>query len=186
MMRANRIPSFSILVRIGRKQVTIFTIIFVKCFYFVQSISDANNLYGNALSHPLPQQNFKWLEDAGTRRRLIDMLPHMRVNGSRGFVAEVDLEIPQHLHDLLDDLPLAPEKGKVGADQFTPYMDELLGDHRYVPTEKLLLSHLPKKNYVIHCALLQFYMRMGALVTEVHKVITFDQSPFFQKYIDFK
>jgi hypothetical protein len=94
--------------------------------------------------------------------------------------------IPDHLHDMLDDLPLAPEKGKVAAPSLTPYMLDLLGERKFKPTEKLLLTHLPKAHYVVHFALLQFYMKMGAVVTRVHRVVTFQQSSFFQKYIDFK
>jgi hypothetical protein len=43
---------------------------------------------------------WKWIAD----------LPFMDVNGDVGFVAKVDLTIPPGLHDLTDDLPLAPEK----------------------------------------------------------------------------
>jgi hypothetical protein len=149
---------------------------------------DANNLYGQALSMSLPQKNFKWVEDMEMQKRLVESLPHMNViRGKRGFVAEVDLEIPTHLHDLLDDLPLAPEKSKVTWDMFTPYMVDLHGGTRgYRGTEKLLLTHLPKSHYVIHCALLQFYLKMGILVTKIHRIVTFDQSPFFEPYISFK
>ena len=68
---------------------------------------DANNLYGHALSMPLPQRDFEWVEEETERHHLIQQLPSMDVRGSIGFVAEVDLVIPDHLHDVMDGLPLA-------------------------------------------------------------------------------
>ena len=95
----------------------------------------------------------------------------------------MDLEIPNHLHDNLDDLPLAPEKEKAKKEWVTPYMSGLLGEKSFHPTEKLLLTHLPKRKYIVHFALLQFFMEMGAQVTRVHRIITFTQSAFFAPYI---
>ena len=147
---------------------------------------DANNLYGHALSMHLPQRDFLWVEDEVECQRLIDNLPQMAIDGPTGFVAEVDIIIPDHIHDLCDDLPLAPEKAKVSLDMLTPHMVDLLGDKRFVSSEKLLLTHLPKRHYVIHFALLQFYLEMGATISKIHRVVTFSQAPFFEPYIRLK
>ena len=42
----------------------------------------------------------------------------------RGFVLEVDLDIPNSIHDLCDDLPLAPEKANPNVDDFSDFMME--------------------------------------------------------------
>lgn len=147
---------------------------------------DANNLYGQALSMPLPQRDFQWVECPQERERLVRDLPSKDINGCQGFVAEVDLYIPDELHDLCDDLPFAPEKAKVSRDWLTPYMEQQLGDGSFHASEKLLLTHLSKTHYVIHFALLQFYMRMGVAVTKIHRVVTFTQVAFFEPYISFK
>jgi hypothetical protein len=147
---------------------------------------DANNLYGQALSMPLPQRDFQWVEEETERERILRDLPSMDINGSTGFVVEVDLKIPSHLHDLCDDLPLAPEKAKVPKEWLTPYMVDLLGEKRFYSSEKLLLTHLPKEHYIIHFALLKFYLEMGATITKIHRMITFQQSAFFEPYISFK
>ena len=147
---------------------------------------DANNLYGHALSMPLPQRDFQFVEEEGERDPLVRELSTMDTTGPTGFVAELDLFIPPQLHDQLDDLLLAPEKMKVSKEWMTPHMKGMLGEGRFHFTEKLLLTHLPKSHYVIHFALLQFYLNMGAIVTRVHRVVTFQQSAFFQPYISFK
>jgi hypothetical protein len=146
---------------------------------------DANNLYGHALSMSLPQSNFQWMECTLERQHLIANLATMNISGDKGFVAEVDLIIPPHLHDILDDLPLAPEKSKTSKEWMTPYMESMLDGARYQASEKLLLTHLPKFHYVVHFALLQFYVKMGVVINKIHRIVTFQQSSFFEPYITF-
>jgi len=70
---------------------------------------DINNLYGWALSQPLPYGNFKWVTEESELNALIEKLPFMDTeNEENGLVFEVDLTIPPEEHDKLDQLPLAP------------------------------------------------------------------------------
>ena len=62
---------------------------------------DANNLYGWAMSKPLPISNFKWMKNLNNWR-------------NRPCILEVDLEYPEELHDLHNEYPLAPESLNVG------------------------------------------------------------------------
>ncbi|XP_064625932.1 uncharacterized protein LOC135486764 [Lineus longissimus] len=59
---------------------------------------DANNLYGLSMSEKLPHSNFKWM----TSSELVAWQ-------SMPCTLEVDLDYPQHLHDLHNAYPLAPE-----------------------------------------------------------------------------
>ena len=59
---------------------------------------DANNLYGWAMSKPLPTREFKWMNE--------EELEDWR---SFSCILEVDLEYPESLHDPHNDYPLAPE-----------------------------------------------------------------------------
>lgn len=147
---------------------------------------DENNLYGAALSMPLPQSKFVWVEDQAELHKMLECLPSVDwANSDMGFVMEVDMEIPQNLHDQLDDFPLAPESRKVS--HLTPFMAELwsLAEGRlgYHSTQKLILSHLPKKNYVVHFATLQFYLKMGVRITQIHRAVQFQQSAYLEPYI---
>ena len=64
---------------------------------------DANNLYGWAMSQPLPTGGFQWLTNAEILQLDIENVPD-----SIGYFLEVDLEYPSELHDLHADYPLAP------------------------------------------------------------------------------
>ena len=71
---------------------------------------DATNLYSWAMSQYLPTGNFRWMTDKEINK--ID-LGKYKTSGKKGLISEVDLEYPQELHDLRNDYPVAPEKGKV-------------------------------------------------------------------------
>ena len=60
---------------------------------------DANNLYGWAMSKPLPTHVFKWME-----------LSELENWENHSCILEVDLEYSKSLHDLRSDYPLAPEQ----------------------------------------------------------------------------
>ena len=78
---------------------------------------DANNLYGWAMSKPLPTGDFKWMQNFNNWRKLPCIL-------------EVDLEYSKELHDLHNEYPLAPESLKVGnVDKLIP---NLMNKERYV------------------------------------------------------
>ena len=78
--------------------------------------ADANNLYGWAMMKPLPIGNFEWI----TKQEFnFD-------NAEKGFILEIDLEYPEHLHDLHNGYPLAPESLEVQDDWLSPYQKDLL------------------------------------------------------------
>ena len=84
---------------------------------------DANNLYGWAMSQPLPTHGFKWVENI-SKEKVLDILEQ----GGLGYIFDVDLEYPKHLWKLHNDYPLAPEPIKVDG------------------VEKLISHFKPKKN----------------------------------------
>ena len=147
---------------------------------------DANNLYGFAQCLPLPVGDYRWLGQAE-----IDGLDlsSMVVDQPVGYVYEVDLVIPDELHEKLDDLPLAPEARPIVAAMLSPYsaqvQNELLGKklaERY-NSFKLVTGHDPKQRYVVHYLNLQFYCQLGCRITKVHQVIAFTQDRFLRSHI---
>ena len=74
----------------------------VKEYKFL-SYLDVNNRYGWAMSKQIPTSGFKWMTD-----NELDDWKHLSC------VLEVYLEYPQHLQDLHNDYPLAPERVKIG------------------------------------------------------------------------
>ena len=57
---------------------------------------DANNLYGLAMSQPLPTGAFQWEEDC---EQLAKTIANHPADDPEGFILEVDLEYPEDLHD---------------------------------------------------------------------------------------
>ena len=115
---------------------------------------DANNLYGWAMSKPLPMHGFKWME-----------VSELETWESHSCILEVDLEYPKSLHDLHSDYPLAPERVKVNK------------------INKLIPNLGVKKKYVIHYENLKQYLSSGLKLTNIHRGIKFEESQWLEKYI---
>ena len=143
---------------------------------------DANNLYGWAMSQPLPTGKFRWL----TREEIDCMdftnLPH---DAKRGYVLEVRLEYPEHLHDAHSDYPLAPEHLVIQPDMLSPFQTENFPEGQKKPTKKLSPNLYDKEHYVVHYRNLQFYLEQGLRVKHVHRVLEFEQSAWLAPYINF-
>ena len=116
---------------------------------------DRNNLYGEAMSKPLPTHGFDWLleEDYKNWRNIPCIL-------------EVELEYPEHLHDLHNDYPLAPERLVVNK------------------VEKLIPNLKNKTKYIVHRETLKLYESLGLKVTKIHRGIKFNESAWLKPYIE--
>jgi len=141
---------------------------------------DANNLYGYAMSQPLPTSNFRFMTDDEIHNLDIMNIPD---DNPTGYILEVDLEYPHNLHELHNDYPLAPEKVTLTEEMLSPYSKSFPGKH--VLTEKLVPNLNDKSKYVTHYTNLKLYMRLGMKLKRVHRVLEFRQSPWMKPYIDF-
>ncbi|KAK3721647.1 hypothetical protein QZH41_003669 [Actinostola sp. cb2023] len=115
---------------------------------------DANNLYGWAMSEPLPTHGFKWMSAS-----------KLRCWEKYSCILEVDLEYPEELHALHDEYPLAPEHlvlSKVG---------------KLVPTTR------NRSKYVVHHHTLKLYESLGMKIAQIHRGIVFHESDWLKKYI---
>ena len=65
---------------------------------------DGNNLYGWAMCQPLPYTDFHWIDVDN-----FDVIS-ITTDSPTGYILEMDLEYPQHLHDAHSDLPFCPKK----------------------------------------------------------------------------
>ena len=113
---------------------------------FFPCTSTKNNLYGSALSKPLPHSNFKWIDD-----KQIEFFSDpqnilaLDEDGDTGYLFLIDLVYPNTIKDNTKDFPLAPESGFVTEDMFSPFMKRLhqqlveQGHSKYKPCRKLLL-----------------------------------------------
>ena len=133
---------------------------------------DANNLYGWAMSQPLPYSGFKWLSGKVGKREK-----------GKGWIRKVDLEYPKRLHKLHNDYPLAPEKLSVKEEWLSSYQTELLENKSMLNCSKLVPNLMNKEKYVVHYRNLQLYMRQGMKLTKVHRILEFNEKPWMEPYI---
>ena len=115
---------------------------------------DANNLYGWAMSNPLPTGGFKWMEEEDLRNwRNVQC------------TVEVDLEYPKELDDAHNEYPLAAERLVIGK------------------VEKLIPNLDDKTKYVVNHRALKCYEKDGIKVTKVHRGIQYQERPWMGKHI---
>ena len=137
---------------------------------------DAKNLYDYSMPKPLPYQNFKWSDD-------LTLDPKNLQTG----IYEVDIEIPKELLNKFIDYPLAPEIKNIPENrlsEYQKYLNDKLNIKYNEKDKKLILGLLPKKNYKVYYKNLEYYLKLGLKVTKVHRILTFDEKPFLEKYID--
>ena len=96
------------------------------------------------------------------------------------------LEYLHELHDLHKDYPLAPERLQIEENLLSDYQRHLLQDEEFSkPPPKLVLNLRNKTNYVIHYRNLKLYLELGLRLTNVHRVLSFDQLPRLKNYMNF-
>ena len=143
---------------------------------------DSNNLYGRAMSQPLPTGRFKW-------SKKINGMRYIKNKEGIGYFIECYLKYPKKLHYLHNDFPLALEKLIVQDDWLSPFCKNLKEKFGLASdkTTKLMPTFLYKKKniYVLHVRNLNLYKDLGMKLTKIHRVLQFDESPWLAKYIDF-
>ena len=122
---------------------------------------DANNLYGWAMSKPLPVGGFEWMIEM----ELENWERFVEKEGV-GCILEVDLEYPAELHDFHNDFPLAPEKMILGK------------------VEKLTQNLRDKEKMVLHGENLKLYLSLGMKIKKIWKGLKFREKDFMKGYIE--
>ena len=84
-----------------------------------------------------------------------------------GYLLEVDVDYPEDLHDLHNDIPFMCNKMKVNG------------------VEKLIPNLYNKRKYIVHIKALKQAIDHGLLLRKIHRCIRFRQSPWMKEYIDF-
>ena len=147
---------------------------------------DCNNLYGFAMNQVLPKSDFKWAEKSE-----ISKIDWQRQDDDQewGYILEVDIEYPEHLHDYHNDYPLASEKLIIGNDKLGKYQNKLLEklsqyNYKRCPNEKLLGTFYNKEKYIIHYKNLKLYLSLGLRIKNIHRVLKFKQEAYLRPYIE--
>ena len=137
---------------------------------------DANNLYGWAMSQPLPTSKFKWVDigpegtfGSGAAEWPIkpSQISTLATSKIKGYLLEVDIRYPTELHHSHNDVPFMCKKMAINK------------------VEKQVPNLGDKKNYVIHIRALDQALRHGLELERIHRAIEFNQSNWMKPYIDF-
>ena len=70
-----------------------------------------SNLYGWAMSQKLPVNNFEWIEDTSQFNN--DFIKSYNEESDEGYFLEVDVQYPENLHNLHNDLKFLLQKMKI-------------------------------------------------------------------------
>ena len=117
--------------------------------------SDANNLYGWAISQKLPVNGFKWIKNVTE----IDekFIKNCDEDSDKGYIFEVDVKNPRRLHDLHSDLPFLPKRMKIDK------------------CKKLVCNLRNKKKYAVHIRSLKQALNYRLKLKKVHRILEFNQ-----------
>ena len=122
---------------------------------------DTNNLYGWAMSQPLPTGGFRWADIHP------DEISEIVNCSDRGCLLEVDVVYLRELHDYHNDLPF------------------MCGRMTINVVEKLVPNLYYEKRYVIHIRALDQALKHGFVLEKIHRAIEFNQSAWMKENIDF-
>lgn len=140
----------------------------------------ANNLYGQAMTQPLPLREYEWVSDDDdiAAAANVDAILNLPDDSDIGYIFEVDIIYPESLHMKHDNFAFCPEKRSLTKEAF-----EILNmkENKF---EKLLLTLYDKERYVIHYRMLKLALRHGLVLKKVHRILKFKQSLWLKPYID--
>ena len=101
-----------------------------------------------------------------------------------GYILEVDLRYPKHLHDSHSDYPLAAEKLKITKEMLSAFSSSLTSNH--VTSKKLSPNLYDKTKLGFTLWKPSILSKHGLQLVKVHRIFKFRQSAWIKPYIDFK
>ena len=104
-----------------------------------------------------------------------------------GYLLEVELEYPAHLHEKPNDYSLTVKKCSVKKDNLLEYalfLVEKFGIN-FNNEPKLIPNFRKKKKYGVHYRNLKYYIVKGMRLSAIHRILQFSQKPWMAKYIEF-
>ena len=122
---------------------------------------DTNNLYGWAMSQPLPTGGFRWFDVNPNE------ISELATQTDKGYILEIDVSYRTELHNPHNDLPFMCGRMEING------------------VEKLVPNLRDKRGYVIHIRALAQALKHGLILDRIHQAIEFDQSAWMKPYIDF-
>jgi hypothetical protein len=150
---------------------------------------DANSLYPTVMTGSLPLRAYCQMDVPKTSREdrlefLNILLKNYHRENTQGFFVEATYHVPKDLHDFFDYAPVA--KRAIEHEELSLYQQELLRKFRKKSAAKTtkLFPYLGEHRKVLHqIDLLQYYVELGVVVTDLHRVWSFEQSPWMASHV---
>ncbi len=148
---------------------------------------DANNLYGKAMTFPMPKNNFRWMSEKEIKE--FDVQKDVTDKNGTGYILEVTMRYPKHLHQAHNSFPLAPVAKTITNTDLSPYSKECLRlisgkEKKNYSATKLTATFEDRVKYLCHGLNLQFYLEQGLELVEIHRGIAFYQEDFIRPYVE--
>lgn len=137
---------------------------------------DANNLYGWAMSSYLPYKNFSWNNDEWDQEKIMSIDDKADI----GYTFEVDLHIPDELHDYFNNYVPCPSNVQVQKKDLNEWQQE---GYKESKVRKLCTSFHDKIDYVVSYRYLKLVLSLGVQLVKVKRVMQYTQTDFLKTYI---
>ena len=121
------------------------------------------------MSQKLSVNKFEQIEETSQFNE--DFKKNYNEENDEGYFLEVDVQYPEKLHELQNNLPFLPERKKIK--KVKKLVTNLYDNDLY-----------DKNEYVIHIRNLKQALNHGLILKKVHRVIKFNQKDLFKPYID--
>jgi len=151
---------------------------------------DANALYSSTMLEKLPEKGIDedaWLTDIPRETDPEKLAQYILENPMNRFY-EVNLHIPEALHDRFNDYPPLMSNRTAIWEEQSPFMQEKIkvgyGKDR-IPSDvpKLIPSLQDEVKQLHHARYIRFLIKQGIQVTRVYRGLQFDECPFLRSYV---
>jgi hypothetical protein len=141
--------------------------------------------YGSAALLPLGYRNYRFMSD--TEVAGFDLSTAL-LESEKGYLLEVSVSTPKHLHDEFKSMPITFCKRKIHLRELSEFQETLFHTiHQGVTdsetNEVLVLDLTPKTNIVVHSGMLNYWLSRGIQLQQIHRVLEFDQVRFVSDYM---
>lgn len=149
------------------------------------------------MSKHLPIGGYEWVSNNDVLFTNQQAILNLSDESNNGYVFEVDLHYPKHLHDTHNDYPFCPERRLLPTEALD-LIEKMWTDCeidekkkkgktssiRNSKIQKLLLTFYDKKNYILDYRMLKLALKHGLELKKVHRILKFRQSRWIKPYID--
>lgn len=137
------------------------------------------------MCQPLPVGDYRWM--TASELQQTDYTAYSD-DDEWGFILEVDLAVPEHLHDYFNGFPPCPERLTITGDKASIHMQRCMQhlgiDQESFRRKTITATLAPKIRYRIHNRLLSLYLKLGLRITKVHRGVRFRVGKFLSEYMN--